>query len=186
LREYLNAKLSSDPDASSTEPSSDAVVFIDGDKNEPISFAVGAISELLINVEEERTLRPADRFARQAEDGSHLRGQPDIRLILYVLFVARFKKYDLAWTQLSKVIEQFQAVPRFDSVSTPSLPAGIEMLNLELVTLRFAEQNEVWNALRATYHPSILYRVKLVTLRDRNAIPVAKIAQAILNTTRIS
>ena len=38
---------------------------------------------------------------------------------------------------------------------------------MELMTLGFAEQNEVWNALRTTHHPSILYRVHLLVLRDQ-------------------
>jgi hypothetical protein len=169
LDEYLRAELGETPD----DPSGDKVVFVDGDKFEPISFKLGAVSEVLINVEEERVLRQPDLYSRTAEDGSTLRVQPDIRLILYVLFVARFKQYEASWQHLSKIIEHLQTHRVFEPESSPDLPAGIEKLVIELVTLNFAEQNEVWNALRVTHHPSLLYRVRMVAMRDRKPrVPV--------------
>jgi hypothetical protein len=167
LRRHLDAHLRAELGGEQDEPSGDKVVFVDGDQMEPLAFKLGAVSELLINVEEERVLRDADPYSRQAEDGTHQRAQPDIRLTLYVLFVARFKQYESAWNHLSKIIEHFQSMRVFQPQSTPHLPAGIERLFLELVTLSLAEQNEVWNSLRVAHHPSILYRVKLIALRDR-------------------
>ena len=37
---------------------------------------------------------------------------------------------------------------------------------LELVTLPQGEQNEIWSALRVSYQPSALFRVRLVVFRD--------------------
>jgi hypothetical protein len=185
LRKHSSAVLSGELAASGDEPGADKVVFVDGEKAD-LAFPLGAVSELLINVEEERVLRAPDRYARQAENGSHERVQPDIRLVLYVLFVARFKAYETAWEHLSKLIEHFQSVPVFEPQTTPELPAGIEKLGLELVTLRFAEQNEVWSALRATYLPSILYRVKLIALRDSKPQTQSKIDETIIRLQGIS
>jgi hypothetical protein len=173
LDEQLRVRLGGSQDGEG-----DKVVFLDGDKMDPISFQLNAVTTLLINVEEERTLRGADRHVRQAEDGSRQRVQPDIRLILYVLFVARFKKYESAWQHLSMIVEDLQSTPVFEPASAPQLPEGIERLILELVTLGFAEQNEVWNALRTTHHPSVLYRVKLVAYRDRRPGEASIIAEA--------
>lgn len=167
LREHLDQRLRALLGGSQDDASGDRVVFLDGDKMDPVSFRLGAVTELLINVEEERQLRAADLHARQLEDGRRQKVQPDIRLILYVLFVARFKQYEAAWEHLSRIIEHIQQVRVFEAASTPGLPPGVDRLVMELVTLDFAAQNEVWNALRTTYHPSILYRVKLVTYRDR-------------------
>lgn len=167
------------------DPSGDRVVFVDGDKMEPITFKLGAVSEVLINVEEERVLRSADLYSRTAEDGTPQRVQPDIRLILYVLFVARFKQYESAWDHLSKIIEHFQTVRVFDHENTPDLPARIDKLVLELVTLGFAEQNEVWNALRTTHHPSILYRIKLLALRDRKPQTQSQVAERQVAVRRV-
>ena len=170
LRKHLDDHLRIVLGGSQDDPTGDKVVFVDGDQMDPMSFKLGAVTLLLINVEEERMLRGPDAYARRADDGHAQRVQPDIRLSLYVLFVARFKQYDAAWQHLSKIIEHLQSVRVFDAQVTPDMPAGIEKLLLELVTLGFAEQNEVWSALRTTHHPSILYRLKLVTFRDQHVI----------------
>jgi len=162
LDDYLRAELAGGID----EPVADKVAFLEGDKLDPIAFKEEAVSELLVNVEEERQLRAADPYLRVQEDGKPQRRQPDLRLILYVLFVARFKQYDSAWEHLGKVIEYLQSNRTFDRASHPELPAGVEKLILELVTQSFAEQSDVWSMLRTTYHPSALYRVRLIVLHD--------------------
>ena len=88
-------------------PGQDPVLFVDSDAAE-LTFSTGAVSLLLMNVEEERILRRPDLYARNADDGTRQSTNPDIRLILYMLFVARFPKYDHAWEQLSKIIQHFQ------------------------------------------------------------------------------
>ncbi|MFV8751779.1 DUF4255 domain-containing protein [Nannocystaceae bacterium ST9] len=181
LDEYLRIELGVTPD----DASGDKVVFLDGDKIEPITFKLGAVSELLINVEEERLLRQPDLYSRKTEEGIPQRVQPDIRLILYILFVARFKQYESSWEHLSKIIEHFQTQRVFEQETTPDLPAGIEKLVLELVTLNFAEQNEVWNALRTTHHPSILYRVKLIAMRDRKPQVQPQVSEPQVDLRRI-
>lgn len=170
LRRHLDERLRLARGGSQDDAVGDRVVFVDGDKMEPLSFQLGAVSLLLINLEEERTLRSPDLRVRQTEDGVRLRVQPDIRLVLYLLFVARFKRYEVAWEHLSAILEHLQTTPVFDPSVAPDLPGGIQKLVLELVTLGFAEQNEVWNALRITHHPSLLYRVKLIALRDPQPI----------------
>jgi hypothetical protein len=178
LRRHLDEQLRVRLDGSQDDAAGDKVVFLDGDKLDPISFQMNAVTALLINIEEERTLRAADLHSRQAEDGSRQRIQPDIRLILYVLFVARFKKYESAWQHLSLIVEHLQSTRVFEPATAPALPEGVERLILELVTLGFAEQNEIWSALRTTHHPSLLYRVKLVALRDQRPTEPPVITEA--------
>ena len=184
LRKHLDQRLRALLGGSQDDAGDDKVVFIDGDKMDPVSFRLGAVTELLINVEEERQLRSPDLHSRQLEDGTRQKVQPDIRLVLYVLFVARFKQYEAAWEHLSRIIEHIQEVRVFDRASAPELPEGIERLVMELVTLDFAAQNEVWNALRTTHHPSILYRVKLVTYRDRRVAGGAPLGDTSLELGR--
>jgi hypothetical protein len=91
LRNTLNAHLTlavPRQDASAE----DAVVFLDGDNTDPISFKIGAVTMLLINVEQEPILRAANPYQRTGSDGTPYRSRPDIRLNLRVLFVARFKR----------------------------------------------------------------------------------------------
>jgi hypothetical protein len=182
LDDYLRAQLAEPGD----DPVADKVVFLDGDKMDPISFLEGAVSELVINIEEERQLRPADPYAG-LQNGQLQRKQPDLRLVLHILFVARFKQYDIAWEHLAKVIEYLQTNRTFERDGYPDLPAGVDKLTFELMTQSFTEQNDVWNALRTTYLPSALYRVRLIVLQDVKPAPQGQIQPpVVVNLKRIS
>ena len=158
-------------------PIDDRVVFLDGERTDPVTFKAGAVTALLINIEEETALRPPDRFSSVTENGTREQVQPEIRLNLYVLFVARFKKYEEGLAHLSEIIQYFMGHRQFDAATSPELGEDLERLVVELVTMPFSEQNEVWNALRTTYLPSVLYRVKMVVFRDSQAARAAPITQ---------
>ncbi len=177
LRNHLNAHLRTLSGGRPDETREDAVVFIDGEKMDPVTFKLGAVSVLLINMQEETTLRAPDLYSRVAANGDRQAVQPEIRLNLYVLFVAHFKQYEDALRYLSLIIQHFQNHRVFTPRSAPELDDDIEQLIVELNTLSFAEQNEVWNALRTTYHPSVLYKVKMVVFRDGDAITAPTIAE---------
>lgn len=183
LDDYLRAELGGAGD----DPVADKVVFLDGDKMDPISFQEGAVSALLINLEEERLLRAADPYLGVQDDGKPQRKHPDLRLVLYLLFAARFKQYDMAWDHLTKVIEYLQLNPVFDPARAPDLPVGVDKLTSELMTQTFSEQNDIWNALRTTYLPSALYRVRMVVLRDAKPTLSDQITKpVVINVHRIS
>lgn len=162
LDDYLRAELG----GGVTAPGPDKVVFPEGDLLDPISFTKEAVSELLINVEEERLLRGPDLYARVGDDGRPMRQQPDLHLILHVLFVARFKQYATAWDHLAKVIEYLQTNRTFTRDAFPALPTGVDKLVCELATPDFAKQGDMWTMLKSAYHPSILYRVQVLVLHD--------------------
>lgn len=146
------------------------VVFIDGDKTDPIAFRNNAVTPILINVEEESILRQPDRYLETTPQGKKKRVNPVIRLNLYILFVSRFSSYEEALKYLSMVIKYFQSNQVFTHQNTPTLSEGIDKLVMELMTLPFSEQNEVWNALRTAYLPSVLYKAKMIVFSDDEAI----------------
>lgn len=185
LRDHLNAYLRSSTGVAPDDAAAERVVFLNGDSMDSITFQLGAVTALLINLEEDNALRPPDPYTALARDGTQRRVRPDIRLNLYVLFVARFAEYQQGLNYLSRIIQHFQVCPVFDSHSAPDLNENIERLVVEMITLPLSEQNELWNSLRATYHPSVLYKVKMVVLRDEEAMPVAEIRESILRTRRI-
>lgn len=178
LKDHLNAYLSKQAHAPSEDPppSEEPVKFLDGAKMDPLTFQLGAVSVLLINLEQENTLRTPDLYRRTADTGEAYAIQPEIRLNLYVLFVAHFSHYADALAKLSLIIRHFQKHRLFQGKNEPKLAeAGIEQLIVELTTLPFAEQNEVWNALRTTYHPSVLYKVKMLVFQDEGSEPLPQI-----------
>ncbi len=90
LNTYLNAKSVQAPGGDTGE---DKVVFVDGEKMDPITFKLDAVSILLINVEEDNTLRPADPFMAMSADGTHHKANPEIRMKMIV-----FRDIDAAVT----------------------------------------------------------------------------------------
>ncbi|NJN17079.1 MAG: DUF4255 domain-containing protein [Oscillochloris sp.] len=181
LKQQLNdyMRLSLGHDGSQPDP----VDFIDGEKMEPLTFRAGAVSLLLLNLEAENTLRAPDLYRRTSPNGVQQVVQPDIRLNLYVLFVARSVKYVDSLYALSLVIRYFQNHRVFTRPDSPALSESIERLVVELVTLPFAQQNEVWNALRVSYHPSVLYRVKMVVFQDEEALAAPELTEKVINTS---
>jgi hypothetical protein len=181
LKNCLNSYLSAgrDPEQAIQE---EPVVFLDGQNMDPLAFKLGAVSILLINLEEENALRPPDLYQRSSPNGVRQKVQPEIRLNLHVLLVARFKQYEESLRYLSLIIQYFQNHRLLDHHNAPELSDNIEQLAIELITLPFSEQNEVWSALRVTYHPSVLYKVKMVIFRDEAAVEMPEVAERILRT----
>ena len=183
LVKQLNAYLNSRTGWSPEQAAEVRVTLPDGELMDPIRFKLGAVTALLINLEEETTLRGADAYRRTQGDGASVRVQPEIRMALYVLFVARFKQYDEGLRYLSLIIQYFQGHRLLDHQNAPDLSPKIDKLVCELVTLPFSEQNEVWNALRTTYHPSVLYKVNLVVFRDDEEEVVPEVTETVLEAT---
>ena len=166
LRERLNKALPRDADGAAE----DLFVYVGTDRDDAVSFKSGAVSVLLIRIEEDNALRPPDLYARISADGARQRVEPEIRLNLYVLFVARFPDdYSRSLHHLSGVIRYFQNHRIFNQENSPELKDEISYLVLELLTPTFSEQNEIWGALRAAYQPSALYKVKMVVFQDADA-----------------
>jgi len=188
LKDQLNASLKDEFAGDGSEAEKDLVVFIDGDKMEPLTFASGAVSVLLVNIERERIMRRAEPHrafrpnpAYQPDNGEPatlpLKVNPELRLDLCVLFVARFKQYEMALKVLSGIVRFFQRNPIFVGSDTTPLPGGIERLSVEEASLPLAAQNDVWSTLRTTYLPSVLYRVRTLVMPDGAPTDAAQITR---------
>jgi len=161
----------------------ETVVFVDDAKMDCVTFKPGAISVLLVNIEEETTLREPDPYSRVSPNGIRESVQPEIRINLYVLFVAQFTQYEQSLKYLSRIVQHFQNHRVFNQQNAPELSQRIDRLALELITLPFSEQNEIWNALRTAYRPSVLYKARMIVFRDEAAVQQAPTTEIILRTT---
>lgn len=184
LNEHLRAAAAGSPGGATLDSSEDPVQLLDGEKSDPIEFRLNTVSLLLVNLEQETTQRSADPYLRNAADGALRKLAPEVRLNLLVLFVARFKAYEHGLNQLAAVIRFFQHHRLLDHDNTPSLSPQIDKLVLDLMTLPMAEQNEIWSALRIGYHPSVLFKVRLLVLRDTDGAAVPSISSTVLQTTQ--
>jgi len=182
LRDQLNSYLRSALPGGDVDAAEERVQLIDGEKTDPVEFHANAITLLLVNIQQETSLRTTDPYLRSPPDGSLRKLQPEIPLNLYVLFVARYKAYEQGLNQLAMVIRFFQTHRALDHDNTPTLSPLIDKLLLEMVTLPLTEQNEIWSALRTNYHPSVLFRVRMVVLRDAEGAAVPQIGQTVVRT----
>jgi hypothetical protein len=148
------------------------VVFLQNDKVEHLDLKLGAVTLLLVNLEEEHALRPAEPFRRTLPDGTTQRVQPPIFLNAYVLFVSYFKDYEQSLQFLSLILQFFQNHRVIDHTSFPALGDRFDKLTVELLSLPFAEQNNLWSLLRISYQPSLLYKVRMAVFRDEEGVPL--------------
>ncbi|MEM0999646.1 MAG: DUF4255 domain-containing protein [Bacteroidota bacterium] len=148
------------------EAPDDKVVYIDSSQPDDARFPLNKVSLALINIEEDRTLRQSDQWAGTLHNGVVVGKNPDVRIQLLLLFVARFTNYEQAMKSLSQIIRFFQAHRVFTATEAPTLDADIDRLLMELQTMPIAQQNELWNAMRSSYHPSMAYKLSLLTYRD--------------------
>ena len=164
---YLRDKVNTHLQDGETDSGQPLVVFIEGDKIDPLNIQSGRVNILVVNVEEERELRGANPYY----DERSQRINPDIPLTISALFIARFNDYPTSWNYLTDIIRFFQSHPVLERAdnqaqSSNNMPEGIESLRCEMISLNLQQQNEVWGALRITQHPALLYKIKLITLRD--------------------
>lgn len=166
LKNSLNAHLSLGG-TSNHDPQEDQVVFMIGQNTDSLNFKLGAVSILLMNIEQENVLHAPNLYQRTMPDGTVRKVQPEIRLNLYVLFVAHYQQYEDSLRSISSIIQYFQNHRVITEHDDPTLNESIEQLVIELVTPSFSEQNEVWGSLRTHYHPSVLYRIRTLIFEDQ-------------------
>lgn len=164
---YLRDKVNTHLQDGETDSGQPLVVFVEGDKIDPLNIQSSRVNILVVNVEEERELRGANPYY----DERSQRINPDIPLTISALFIARFNDYPTSWNYLTDIIRFFQSHPVLERAdnqaqSSNNMPEGIESLRCEMISLNLQQQNEVWGALRITQHPALLYKIKLITLRD--------------------
>lgn len=183
LRNRLNRTFPRDA-AGSAE---DLFVYPVAGKDDALSFPANAVSILLVRLEEDAVLRDADRFTLVGTDGSRRRVEPDIRLNLYVLFVARFPEdYGLSLQHLSRVVRYFQNHRIFTQQDAPELGPRIPQLIMELITPGLSEQNELWGMLRVSYQPSALYRLKMLVFQDEEGAALAPTTELIQHVVQLN
>jgi hypothetical protein len=124
-----------------------------------------SIALTLINIEEERTLRSQLPTFTYKND-QHSVSEPELKLNLQILFVAKFAIYDQSLKWLSLLLTYFQSHPSFTSDAYPGLDPRIEKLTVELQSPGYEQLNQIWAFLGAKHLPSVVYKVRMVILQD--------------------
>lgn len=130
--------------------------------NNPINDADVIIS--LVNIEECRMVRDPKNYVHS---GTNIFSKnPAVHLNLTLLFTALRSEaaYGPALQNLQRVIQFFQGKYVFDHNNTPLLDAGIERLNLEMVTMNLEQLNHLWAISGGRYQPSVMYLMRMITI----------------------
>ena len=116
----------------------------------------------IINIEEEHAGKNMNNLVRSKNQV--LYKNPAIHLNLYLLFSANINNYNEALKQLSWVIKFFQAQHVFSHQNSPSLPPELNILYFKLHPINFEQAFNFWGALGGKYIPSVLYKVRMLTV----------------------
>lgn len=122
----------------------------------------------LVSVEEEKIMK-AQRATVQV-NGMTKFVNPEIKLNLFVLFSANFTDYSTALRNLSQVITFFQGKNVFDATTSPTLDPAIDALYLDYINETTEQQYELWTRMGAKYLPSVMYRIRMLTLQANNIL----------------
>jgi len=131
-----------------------------------LAITKGTVGLALINIEEDRVSR-AQLPERVLLNGREVTLAPELRLNLTLLVAADLTDYGMTLKALSQVMTFFQAHPVFTPADYPGLDARIDQLGVDMLSVGHETLNQIWACLGAKYLPSALYRVRLVSLQDR-------------------
>ena len=127
----------------------------------------------LVNIEEDRLSRNPDNFYKTDDNKVAYKNSP-VYLNLYCLFAYNHGEndsettnhYEEALMYISYIVRFFQHRNVFTPANSPALDPGIEKLLMELNTLGFEQLNHLWAVLGGKYLPSVLYKMRLVTIDE--------------------
>jgi Pvc16 N-terminal domain len=135
------------------------------EKGEPL-LGAGVAGLMITNIEEERIFKVQVQKQRRIDNDIEV-ANPEIKLNLYIMVAANpgsnEGSYDAALKRLSAIITYFQGTSSFDKTDYPDLDP-VEYLIVELYSLSFEQQNQLWASLGAKYMPSVVYKVRLVVI----------------------
>jgi len=135
------------------------------DETGKYAFGEETVAVTVINIEEDRTFK-SQLPEYTLKDGQHIVTEPDIKINLYVMLAANFKQYNEALKCISYLLTFFQSHPSFTPDAFPALDTRIEKLTFELQSLGYDQINQVWTFLGAKHLPSLVYRMRLVIIKE--------------------
>ncbi|MFX1678791.1 DUF4255 domain-containing protein [Mitsuaria sp. CC2] len=133
----------------------------------PAAGAAHRLCAFLVNLERDAvpgmpspTLGGGERLARVA---------PPVQLNLLVMIAANYggSTYPEALKLIGSAIACFQATPVLDPQNTPGLDPRIDKLTLNIEPLGLHDLATLWGVLGGRYVPSVLYRVRLLSIDAR-------------------
>lgn len=135
----------------------------------------------LVNIE--RDAVPCNTPRSGLGGGRFLQSPAPVCLNLMLMFAANFggNNYPEALKFVSSTISFFQSRPLFDHQNTPELDPRIDKLTLDIENLAINDLSNLWGMLSGKYLPSVLYRLRLITIdagQINALLPIVRLPQA--------
>lgn len=121
----------------------------------------------LVNVEEDRVSKQQENYIKS--DTKTIYKSPQVYLNLYLLFSVNKPDYKKSLEILGCIIQFFQYQNVFTPITHPGLNPKIQKLIIDLYSLNFEQVNHLWSTLGGKYLPSVMYKVRQLTV-DEEAI----------------
>lgn len=136
------------------------------DENGKIPVNDNSVSMSLVKIEEDRVNTSYTRSSEITKNNKVHYYNPPVRLNLYVLFAATFSDYTEALKFVSYIISFFQSKNVFTPANTPALDPNFGRITMELYSQSLEEQNYLWAMLGSSYRPSVLYKLRMLTIQE--------------------
>lgn len=121
----------------------------------------------VINLEHETTVNSSGNYVNGGNNNFG-KVSPPVYLNIYLLISANYDSgnYIEALKMLSTVIGVFQANTYFTQQKNPTMPSPLEKLTFEIFNLPINELSHIWSGIGAKYVPSIVYKVRMISIRE--------------------
>ncbi len=118
----------------------------------------------IIHIEQETTKQFYGRN-QKLPDGNYVNKPLTQRYNLYLLITPNFDNYNETLKFLNASIQFFQANEILDATTNADIPSDLNKLEFELQKGEsYMQMQNLWTALGAKYRPSLIYKMKLVTV----------------------
>ncbi|CAM1362474.1 Pvc16 family protein [Tenacibaculum xiamenense] len=118
----------------------------------------------LIHVEQE-TVKPFYNRNRGLDNGKFEHTSTEEKYNLFLLVSSCFDDYEETLKFLDVSIHFFQTYGTIDKSVNSLIPKGIKKLEFEFQTGNdYLQMHNLWSALGAKYQPSVIYKMKLITI----------------------
>ncbi len=118
----------------------------------------------LINLDKE-TLRPFYNRNPQLNNGQYADVNPSEKYNLDILVTSNFDDYEETLKFLNATILFFQVNNCIDSSTYSNFPSELVKLEYEIEKISYREMHNLWSAMGAKYQPSVIYKLRLVTIQ---------------------
>ena len=122
----------------------------------------------LINIEKE-TAKPFYNRNQQLGNGNFATINPAERYNLDVLISSNFDSYTETLKFLNAVILFFQINNTLDANTSANIPLGLEKLEFDIEKITYHQMQSLWTAMGAKYQPSVIYKMRLITIQGEEA-----------------